>query len=192
MPRKSLAEERTAQIIVAFEQCIARYGLEGSTLERIAEQAEMKRTILRHYIGNREDLVDAVAGGLLGRLNDQVTALSQINASEKTAEQLLELVLEACGTSSFHDVLIIEQFIAAAELYPEEARKLASYIDDFTNALAQKISEWSGSSQSSWAAAYGVVALIFNESSLVPLKMDKRYSEAAFSSAVILLESVKF
>ena len=38
MPRPSVKAERTEEILDAFERCVARYGVEGSTLERIAEQ----------------------------------------------------------------------------------------------------------------------------------------------------------
>jgi hypothetical protein len=30
------------------------FGLEGSTLERVAEHAGMKRSVVRHYLGNRD------------------------------------------------------------------------------------------------------------------------------------------
>ena len=53
MGRPDLTEVRTAEILDAFERCVARFGLEGSSLERDAEEAGMKRSILRHYIGNR-------------------------------------------------------------------------------------------------------------------------------------------
>ena len=61
MPRPDLTEQRTAEILDAFERCIVRHGLDGSSLEKIGEEAGMKRPILRHYVGNREALVMALA-----------------------------------------------------------------------------------------------------------------------------------
>ena len=40
MGRPSLTEVRTVEILDAFERCVARYGLEGSSLERIAEDGD--------------------------------------------------------------------------------------------------------------------------------------------------------
>ena len=61
MGRPNLTEIRSAEILDAFERCVARYGLEESSLERVADEAGMKRSILRHYVGNREDLVQGLA-----------------------------------------------------------------------------------------------------------------------------------
>lgn len=60
MGRKSLATERTNQILDAFEVCICRYGFEGSSLAQIAQEAGVKRSIIRHYIGNRDAVVKAL------------------------------------------------------------------------------------------------------------------------------------
>ncbi len=60
MPRKSLKEIRSEQILAAYATYITRYGLEGATQERIAEPAGVKRLIFRHYLGNREEMIDAL------------------------------------------------------------------------------------------------------------------------------------
>lgn len=57
MGRKSLKTQRTTQILEAFERCIVKYGFPASTLEKIADEAGVSRSILRHYIGNREDII---------------------------------------------------------------------------------------------------------------------------------------
>lgn len=60
MGRRSLAVERRGQILAAAIECMATHGVSGSTLERIAETAGMARGHVRHFAGNREDLlVDA-------------------------------------------------------------------------------------------------------------------------------------
>ena len=60
MGRKSLASERTSQILDAFERCIVQYGLEGATLKRIAKEAGVKLSMIHHYIGNRDMLVKSM------------------------------------------------------------------------------------------------------------------------------------
>ncbi|NJM06754.1 TetR/AcrR family transcriptional regulator [Candidatus Gracilibacteria bacterium] len=59
MGRKSLAEERREDILAAFERCIARYGIDVP-LEQIADEAGVKRSLIRHYLGNRDELVEQV------------------------------------------------------------------------------------------------------------------------------------
>ena len=60
MPRKCLKEVRSEQILAAYATCITRYGLEGATQERIVEQAGIKRSIFLHYLGNQEEIIDAL------------------------------------------------------------------------------------------------------------------------------------
>lgn len=61
MPRPSMAAQRKEEILDAFEQCILQDSLETTSLEKLAEQAKMKRSILRHYIGNRDDIIIALS-----------------------------------------------------------------------------------------------------------------------------------
>ena len=61
MPRPSLAAKRKEEILDAFEICILRDSLEATSLENLAKQAKMKRSILRHYIGNRDDIIVALS-----------------------------------------------------------------------------------------------------------------------------------
>lgn len=60
MGRPSVAGERREQIMKAAARSVARHGLAGSTQERIAATAGMSRSHIRHYVGNRDDLIDAL------------------------------------------------------------------------------------------------------------------------------------
>ena len=75
MARPSLKEVRTLEILDAFVTCVTRYGLDGSTLERISEEAGVKRPILRHYLGNREEMVALLIEHVVERFNAQTEAL---------------------------------------------------------------------------------------------------------------------
>ena len=59
MARPSLAAVRRAQILDALERCLARQGLEGTTLEAVAAEAGIARPVIRHYFGNRDALLAA-------------------------------------------------------------------------------------------------------------------------------------
>ncbi|MER5185782.1 TetR family transcriptional regulator, partial [Streptomyces sp. NPDC002896] len=80
MGRRSLAVERRQQIIEATTRCLRRHGLAGATLERIAEESGMSRSHIRHYVGNREDLLLAVVRHLHERY-DQAFAASVAEAA---------------------------------------------------------------------------------------------------------------
>lgn len=57
MGRPSVAGERRRQILEAAIRCIAARGLAGTTLDGIAEEAGMARGHVRHFAGNRDDVL---------------------------------------------------------------------------------------------------------------------------------------
>jgi len=57
MGRPSLAAERREQILDAVTLCIGEFGIEGTTLERVAEASGFSRGHIRHYLGNRDDML---------------------------------------------------------------------------------------------------------------------------------------
>ena len=61
MGRRSIAVERRRQIITVTIQCIATHGVAGTTLERIADTAGMARGHVRHFVGNRDELLTDAA-----------------------------------------------------------------------------------------------------------------------------------
>ena len=75
MARPDLSAERSEQILDAFSRCVARSGLDAVSLEEVAGEAGVRRSIIRHYIGNRDDLVAAFLDRLevhLQRQNDDM------------------------------------------------------------------------------------------------------------------------
>jgi TetR/AcrR family transcriptional regulator, transcriptional repressor of bet genes len=59
--RRSVAAERRQQIIAATVSCMAAHGVSGTTLERIADTAGMARGHVRHFVGNRDELLTDAA-----------------------------------------------------------------------------------------------------------------------------------
>ena len=55
--RPPRTEERRLEILEAFARCVARNGLEATTLDDVAREAGLQRAMIRHYVGNRDKLV---------------------------------------------------------------------------------------------------------------------------------------
>ncbi|MCD0449748.1 TetR family transcriptional regulator [Actinocorallia sp. API 0066] len=60
MGRPSLAGQRRREILEAAARAVAKHGLAGATQERIALEAGMSRSHVRHYVGNRDELLHAL------------------------------------------------------------------------------------------------------------------------------------
>jgi AcrR family transcriptional regulator len=59
--RPPVAAERRTQILDAFIDLIAERGLESVSLDDVAQAAGVQRTMIRHFVGNRRDVIrDAV------------------------------------------------------------------------------------------------------------------------------------
>jgi AcrR family transcriptional regulator len=50
---------RRGQLLDAIQTCIVRYGLSGTTLARIGAEADTAPSIVRHYLGNRDEVIRA-------------------------------------------------------------------------------------------------------------------------------------
>ncbi|WP_336629716.1 MULTISPECIES: TetR/AcrR family transcriptional regulator [unclassified Microbacterium] len=57
MARPSVAAERREQILDATMNTIAEHGINGTTLDRIADAVGMSRGHVRHFVGNRDRLL---------------------------------------------------------------------------------------------------------------------------------------
>ena len=71
MPRPNMATQRREEILDAFEACILQGSIQETSLEALAHQAKMKRSILRHYIGNKDDIICALSERWLNRYDNQ-------------------------------------------------------------------------------------------------------------------------
>ncbi|UUT35983.1 TetR/AcrR family transcriptional regulator [Microbacterium elymi] len=61
MTRPSVAVERRRQIAEATIRCIGAHGYAGTTLDRVANEAGMARGHVRHFAGNRDEMLVAAA-----------------------------------------------------------------------------------------------------------------------------------
>ena len=94
MGRKNLTEQRHEDILDAFEKCLIKYGLEESTLERVAQEAGKSRNIIRHYIGNREDLIAAFVERVLSRIKQISEEILVNTPKQKLIPNVLDFLFE--------------------------------------------------------------------------------------------------
>lgn len=85
-PRQERGERRVAAILDAASELIADVGLEGLTVQRLAERAQTSKSSLYHFFPD----VQAVLGAVLDRHNAQIAAVvSGVGAAPAVAwEQL--------------------------------------------------------------------------------------------------------
>jgi len=156
--RPSIADERVEQILAATGRAFARYGVEGATLERVAAEAGLSRSLVRYFVGNREDLVALYRQRLL----DRYSALPEESVDGVPATALL---LEALfdDEPDLDDYAAIDAILAAAR-YDDALREdvLAFYLrmeSSIARAVRHDHADWDEQRVSE--AAYQVLTAVY-------------------------------
>ena len=70
--RKSIANERRAQILEAFRVCAVRKGLEKASLREIAGEAGLPLSNLLHFFKNRDEMVRGLEKQIIGDIMEDL------------------------------------------------------------------------------------------------------------------------
>ncbi|PKO01856.1 MAG: hypothetical protein CVU43_11025 [Chloroflexi bacterium HGW-Chloroflexi-5] len=137
MGRKSLEKIRTQQLLEAFIACIPENGVDGTSLEKIAEKAGVTRSIIRHYIGNREVLITELIDHII---KTSLVQFEQIlNDPQKSIRERLNIVLFAPRDDWQTDKIILNQLVNAKERSPIIQRRIAALIETMIDRLTTVI-----------------------------------------------------
>jgi AcrR family transcriptional regulator len=192
MARKDLTEERTEEILDAFARCMVKYGLDAS-LEQVAEEAGMTRSIIRHYIGNREEvvnrLIERISQEYLRELQEAGTHIPQAQMIEATLDYLFNT---EPGYDDY-DKLIIDVMMTAKERYPQAKQSLIMMLDElvilFTKDL--RLAYPQADEARCQQVAYSILCLAMSNESFLWMGMNQAYNIAVRSSAEALLKTLE-
>lgn len=193
MARPSLKEQRSKEILDAFARCVARYGVEGSTLDRIAEEAGVKRTLLRHYIGNRDDLIAALGARVEADFMVRTEALFDALPPTGRVEWLIEALFHTDSQSSAEDVAVAQALISASDLYPDIAKSLRAWVLSFDSLIVGELAASYPDAREAdiQAVAFGLLGIYLNADALAPLGLPRRFGAAAKTAARKLVETLE-
>ncbi len=194
MTRPSIKEKRTEEILQAYERCISLYGVEGATLQKIAEEAKIARPLLRHNIGNRDDLLQMAVKRFIHRSEQAMQEAYAVIPKDCRGEDFVYSLFYSTPSNAQHsDVMIAAALIYAAQTDPnikkEMQRWLSTFIEGFTNQL-QRIYPRADIEHIQNVTA-GIVGIYFNVESLAPLGTNKSLRDQSYQSALYLLTALK-
>lgn len=160
MPRPSLKSERRAQILNAYGRCIARLGVEGATLEQVADEAGLARALIRHNVGNRDALLEVFSTEFVARSQAETEAMiAQLPGTDRP-RILIDWLFDP-GFEDHQQVRIANALLAAAAGAPELAARMRAWTEHFIDALEPVFGDR--------VAAVGVAGLYFNVEAMAPL-----------------------
>lgn len=127
MGRKSMEKIRTQQLLDAFIACIPENGVDGTSLEKIAEKAGVTRSVIRHYIGNRDELIAELIDHIIKNsldLFERILFDPQLNIKER-----INKVLFAPRDDWQTDKIILNELVNSKEQSPIIQKRIASLIE---------------------------------------------------------------
>ena len=191
MGRPSVQAQRKEEILAAFEVCVARYGVEGATLERIAEQAGLARPLIRHHMGNREDLIDSLADRFFAKSSEQAQTWSALFSEEDAAITMIDLLFDP-KAHNWESVMVAEALIGASATRPELAKSMARWVQKFRNLVATQLQKSypHASKTAVRVAATGILGIYFNVDSLEPLGAMGTLRKDSKEAAKLLVSSL--
>ncbi|NKB61463.1 MAG: TetR family transcriptional regulator [Gammaproteobacteria bacterium] len=191
MGRPSIKAERTQEILDAYERCVSRFGVEGSTLEKIAEEAGLRRSSLRHYIGNKDDLLEALVTRFITKSRQSTEELMSCLTAGMDAASLVETLFDESSRDQSL-ALVAGALIVAGTEYPDVAASLITWIDEFNDGFAKRLRKiWPQCKlRDCQIVATGIIGIYFNVESFSSLgsteKLNKRSKDAALRLALSL------
>lgn len=184
MGRTSIAGERVSQILDAFENCIRKYGLKDSSLPRIAAEAGVKHSIIRHYIGNRDALIALMVSRFtdhyLGVISDALASLPQGATIEAAAGYFFDEVSRLDAENQ-----IFTELFAASTRETSIRHQLCSLYYRITGMVTEVLSNTYPNADKTRvsAAAYSLLGLWIGHSVLFHLDYGAEGIEMASSTA---------
>ena len=193
MPRPSLKQQRSREILEAFVTCVARYGLEGATQDRIAEEAGVRRTLLRHYLGNRDDMVAALGTHVVARFDQLTDAFGEALHHSGTPSELIDLLFDAGSATDPRLTLVFQALTSAAQTNPQLRDPLRASIERFIALLSGHLRRvFAGQRKPACdAVAHGLAALFMTADSLSPLAPPPAWRTAQRRAAALLIATLE-
>jgi AcrR family transcriptional regulator len=163
MGRKSLTAERQTLILDATERCIVKYGLQGVTLENIADEAGINRGLIHHYVGNRNDVIKSMVDRLFEKYQVSFDAYASTRPTGNRADAIVDYHFDAWFELAPDDESIILALFSESERDRHIKKVLTKLYDKFEKTIAGELSQFfpSANTERLHLVAYTIMSLAF-------------------------------
>ncbi|MCM8531526.1 MAG: hypothetical protein NE330_10230, partial [Lentisphaeraceae bacterium] len=158
--------------------------------EKVAEESGLKRPLIRHFVGNREDLLILLEKQVTSHsrylLDELVANLNPIHKSQ----DLIEVLFNEDSSSSYEELSVITALIMESANNPELQMKMKAWFvyfeeclknclrSDYPEALDDQLN----------MVSFGIISSYFNIDSLKTLALESSYRADALAVAKALLK----
>lgn len=193
MGRPSLAAERRQQIIEAFAESIQAVGYEATTLEEIAKRAGVKRTLIRHYFGNRDDLISSALEHLTDEYRKDYLSLVESLPTRKRLIAVLDHFFGGEFNQRPSEDAVVDALVAASYRNEPARAALRCMYDTFEKVCYDEIKLAFPKAQKKRvrSAAYAFMCLAEQNATLLGLGVDFQRCEDARAGAEAILSDLR-
>lgn len=190
MARAKIEDQRKEEILTAFEACVIRDGLAKTTLKNVADEAGLPRSLVRYFVGNRDQMVTLLIDRMLERGEASFAALRS-SGSSMTAKKLVDFLFDrAMGDETSNDVVGELWYLAQRD--DDIRQRLAALYQMLADRLVEQMAAL-GITQSVKArtsVAYTIMSLAYGDSSFDFLNFKSVNRKAARAAAQALVDEL--
>ncbi|MGI9406035.1 MAG: TetR/AcrR family transcriptional regulator [Hyphomicrobiaceae bacterium] len=193
MPRPNLKDQRSREILDAFVTSAARFGLEGATQERIAAEAGMKRTLLRHYLGNRDEMIAALAEHVVSEFEAMLGMLREYARQGNGIHDLVGVLFDPQYQTDTRLILVYQALISSVPDHPEMRTPLLTSMENFTALIAGEARKsFPGARKADCeSVALGLVAMYASCDTHAPLNPPAEWRDGVRRAAFKLIDTLE-
>ena len=193
MPRPSMKKIRSEEILAAYAKCIIRFGFEGATQDKIASEANVKRPILRHYLGNRRQMIEALIDYVDIQIEKDLELLKESLPDKRRVGALIDILFDQEHAADDDAGMMMQALVSAAYSYPELNSKTLNWTNGYIKIVKDEIvQEYPNiSDERAFQIAFGIVALHFNIDYFSQISIPDTWWAASNNAACTLVRSIE-
>ena len=165
MARAKVGDERRGQILAAFESCVVRDGLAKTTLQKVADEAELPRSLVRYFIGNRDEMVNVLIDAMMVRAEREMAEVYPAG-KPMTPSELVNFVFDSLFDNDTTNGVVSELWLLAQRDEAVKARLAKLYErmqDEIVTQMA--LAGFGRSKVARNRVAYGLMSLGYGDAS---------------------------
>jgi AcrR family transcriptional regulator len=154
-PREAKKEEKIEKILAAALSLLAKKGYENTTINDIADEAQISRGLLHYYFKDKEDLVaHALAYGFGPMWDSSVGKIQGARSPEQLVDTMIEVLKKNVRENPDFSALLFEMWVSS--------RRSAKIRKVFNDGLNEAIDRLKGLLE--FAASTGIIRIEKEES----------------------------
>ena len=165
MARAKVGDERREQILAAFEACVVRDGLAKTTLQKVADEAALPRSLVRYFIGNRDEMVNVLIDAMMVRAEREMVEVYPAG-KPMTPRELVSFVFDSLFDNDTTNGVVSELWLLAQRDEAVKARLAKLYErmqDEIVTQMA--LAGFGRSKPARKRVAYGLMSLGYGDAS---------------------------